>query len=99
MIDWLFYGFIISVVIYLVGTIILIADIGKNYPEFYEELDGLGFFFNLFKQMDFLFWIITRRYMVGTSKGFHKYDLYLGNLIVVIVLFILWGGLSQQSTR
>lgn len=99
MTDLIFYGFIVSIVIYLVGTVILIVDIEKNYPELHEKLDGIGFFFSPFKQMDFLFWIITRRYMVGANKRFHKYDLYLANLILAIVLFVLWGGLSQKAIK
>lgn len=86
--EWIFYIFIATIVVYIVGTPVLIADIGESYPDFCKRLGGNGVFFNPFKQLDLLWWIITRHYTADVGKRFHRYDLYLTNLVLVIIFGI-----------
>ena len=86
--NWIFYAFIGTIIIHLVATPILIADIGGHYPDFHKRLDGDRVFFSPFKQLDLCWWIITRRHTAKTQKLLHRYDLYLANLILAVVLGI-----------
>jgi hypothetical protein len=92
--DWIFYALIATVVFYLVSTPILVANIGERFPEFHKSLGGDSVFFNPFKQLDLLWWIINRRYAVGSDRSFHRFDLYLANLALFVLLaiaFAVWG--------
>ena len=83
--NWLFYVFMATIIFHLIGTIALVTDIGEHYPEFYKRLNGYGVFFSPFKQLDLILWIVTRRYIANTDRVFHRYDLYLANLILALV--------------
>ncbi len=86
--NWIFYAFVATIIIHLVGTTVLIADIGENYPSFHKRLGGDRVFFSPFKQLDLCWWIVTRRYIAESRKVLHRYDLYLGNLVLAIVFGI-----------
>ena len=84
--DWIFFAFIATLIIHLLGTPVLIADLEESYPEFHKSLGGSTVFFNPFKQLDLIWWTITRRYADATGKALHRYDLYLLNLALIILL-------------
>lgn len=86
--DWTFYAFIATVVFHFVGTPILIADLRERYPEFHKSFGGGWVFFSPFKQLDLIWWAITRQYADATGKAFHRYDLYSLNLVLIILFGI-----------
>ena len=86
--DWIFLAFIATVIFHFVGTPVLIADLKESDPEFYKRIGGGSVFFSPFKQLDLIWWAITRRYADATSRAFHRYDLYSLNLVLIIMFGI-----------
>jgi hypothetical protein len=79
-----------SVAAYLIGVPIVLSDIKANDKTTYGEL-GRNFFFNPFKQADFIIYIVSRRYAKDKMK-FHKYDFLLIVLVVLVLSLIGWNG-------
>jgi hypothetical protein len=86
--DWLFYAFLATVVVHIVATPILVADVAGSFPDFHKSLGGHGVLFKPFKQLDLIWWILTRQYSKTSKNGFHRYDLYLANLLLFAILGI-----------
>lgn len=64
-------------VCYLIGFVLVMIDVKNHYSETYKELGGDTVFFRPFKQLDFLLWIIIRKYARISGSNFHRYDIFL----------------------
>ena len=80
--------FMISVIAYLVAAPLVHRDLKNSDPAMYSEL-GAYFYLNPFRQLEFLWYIVTRKY-AQKHTGFHRYDLFLFIIVVFAISFFAY---------
>ena len=93
--DWVFNVGFATAVLHIVSTPILVADMATRHPECHRSIGGDKVFFSPFKQMDLLWWIITRQYAAKSNRSFHPYDLYLCNFSLCVMSFVTLAILTE----
>ncbi len=82
-----FYISMISLSLFLVGMVLIASEVTKKDKGVYEET-GQNILFNPFKQIDFLLYILARKYKNKSGRNFHVYDLMLLNIVIMVLSFI-----------
>lgn len=80
-----FYIFMLSIALYIILGVFIVIDMKTRFPGEHNRLGGMSIFFNPFKQLDLLMFLLSRKYAAQGSGGIHKYDLFILNFIVLVV--------------
>ena len=95
MTDVCFYIFMISTSLFVVGMAIVASEVKMKDSGLYGETNH-PIYFNPFKQLDFLLYVITRKYIEKSDRKLHIYDLLLVNMIVLVLSFICFSGIFSE---
>lgn len=88
MIDYPIFIFIICGVLYFFISAFVVSDMKKEFPDYYKRFGGMNNI-NPIKQVDLFVFLILRKYLDGCDNKFHKYDVFVFNLIIWLLSFIL----------
>ena len=75
---------IFTVILNVVIMYAIFFDIRNNHSEKFKELSDTSVLFNPFKQMDLFYFLVSRKYLEKNQR-FHKYDIFIINLSIIII--------------